>query len=136
VPYRRDLNLEGGPLKLGDQTFDKGLAVHSHTVLTYDLERRYSSFQATVGFDAAGKQKGRVECRVLADGKEIYTNADLRADAPPVPLDLNIAGAEQLQLIVDFGPDEDTGDRVIWADARVFRRPPTTPTTTQPASGK
>jgi hypothetical protein len=135
VPYRRDVNLEGNPLKLGDNRFDKGLAVHSRTALTYDLDRRFSSFQATIGFDATGKQKGRVDCRILADGKELYANPDLRADTPPVDLNLDIKGVEQLQLIVDFGPDEDTGDRVIWADARVFRHPPATKPT-EPASGQ
>jgi hypothetical protein len=135
LPYRRDVNLEGSPLKLGDRRFDKGLAVHSRTALSYDLDRRYSTFQATVGFDASGNQKGRVDCRVLADGKELYANTDLRADGPPVDLSLDIKGAEQLQLVIDFGPDEDTGDRVIWADARVFRRPPTL-NTTEPASGQ
>jgi hypothetical protein len=135
VPYRRDVNLEGSPLKLGDRRFDKGLAVHSRTSLTYDLDRRFSTFQTTLGFDASGRQKGRVDCRVLGDGKELYANPDLRADTPPIDLDLDIKGVEQLLLIVDFGPDEDTGDRVIWADARVFRRPPATKPT-QPASGQ
>ncbi len=77
-----------------------------------------------VGFDDAAKKKGRVDCRVFADGKELYANPDLRGDAPPVRLTLPVAGAEQLRLVVDFGPDEDTGDRVIWADARLYRRPP------------
>jgi hypothetical protein len=135
VPYRRDVNLEGSPLKLGDRHFDKGLAVHSRTALTYDLDRRFSTFQTTLGFDASGRQKGRVDCRVLGDGKELYASPDLRADTPPIDLDLDIQGVEQLVLIVDFGPDEDTGDRVIWADARVFRRPPATKST-QPASGQ
>ena len=54
----------------------------------------------------------------------MYANPDLRADAPPVKLSLAVAGAEQLQLVVDFGPDEDTGDRVIWANARLYKAPP------------
>ncbi len=56
--------------------------------------------------------------------KELYANPDLRADAPPVALDLPVAGARQLRLVVDFGQGQDTGDRVIWANARLYRRPP------------
>jgi hypothetical protein len=122
TPYRKDVALDGSPLKLGDLSIDKGLAVHSRTALTYDLDRRYSKFEALVGFDASGGKKGRVDCRVFADGKELYANPDLRADAPPVPLSLPVAGADQLKLLVDFGPDEDTGDRVIWGNARLYRR--------------
>ncbi len=142
-PYRRDVNLDGAPLKLEGQVIEKGLAVHSRSALTYDLDRRYATFEALVGFDDTAKKKGRVHCRVLADGEELYANPDLRADAPPVRLTLPVAGAEQLRLVVDFGPDEDTGDRVIWANARLYRRPSaaeakspaTKASTTPPASG-
>ena len=75
-----------------------------------------------MGFDDASRGKGRVDCRVFADGKEIYANPDLRADAPPVKLALPVAGAEQLRLHVDFGRGQDTGDRVIWANARCIAR--------------
>ena len=98
-----------------------------------------------VGFDDAAKKIGRVDCRVFADGKELYANPDLRADAPPVKLALPVAGAEQLRLVVDFGPDQDTGDRVIWANARLYRRAPAArgrrrhrtarPNPTRPVSG-
>jgi len=123
TPHRRDAALDGGPLRLEGRVFEKGLAVHSRTSLTYDIERRFALFEATVGFDESARKKGRVDCRVFADGKEIYANPDLRADAPPVRLSLPVAGAEQLRLVVDFGPEEDTGDRVIWADARLYRKP-------------
>ena len=88
------------------------------------MSGRYSTFEALVGFDDAVKGKGRVDCRVVADGKELYANPDLRADGPPVKLKLPVAGAEQLRLVVDFGRGQDTGDRVIWANARLYRPSP------------
>ena len=125
LSWRRDVNLLGEPLKMNGQTFERGLAVHSRCVLTYDLDGRYAAFQALVGFDDAVKGKGRVDCRVFADGKELYSNRDLRADGPPVNLKLAVDGAEQLRLYVDFGRGQDTGDRVIWANARLYRQSPT-----------
>ncbi len=122
--WKRDTNLLGEPLRVDGRVYEKGLAVHSQCALTYDLDRRFGTFRALLGFDDASRGKGRVACRVLADGKEIYSNPDLRADAPPVPLNLPVNGAERLSLIVDYGPDQDTGDRVIWAGARLDRRPP------------
>ena len=142
TPYRKDVSLTGAPLRLDGQAIDKGLAVHSRTSLTYDLNHRFATFEALVGFDESGGKKGRVDCRVFADGKEIYANPDLRADAPATRLSLPVAGAEQLRLVIDFGADENTGDRVIWGNARLYRQPPapspTLPVTTsipQPASG-
>ncbi len=123
LPWRRDVNLLGEPLKINGQSFDRGLAVHSRCILTYDLGGRYSRFEALLGFDDFVRGKGRVDCRVFADGKQIYANPDLRADAPPVKLALPVAGTEQLRLHVDFGHGQDTGDRVIWANARLYRQP-------------
>jgi hypothetical protein len=121
MPWRRDAGLLGTPLRMSDRTYEHGIAVHSRCVLSYDLNGRYSRFEAVLGFDDAARGKGRVDCRVVADGKELYSNKDLKADEPPVPLSLSVAGAAQLRLEVDFGRDQDEGDRVIWADARLFR---------------
>ena len=121
-PWRRDVGLLGEPLKLDGRPYERGVAVHSRSSLTYDLNGRYATFEALVGFDDASMGKGRVDCRVFADGKEIYANPDLSADAPPVKLNLPVAGAEQLRLLVDFGKGQDTGDRVIWANARLYRK--------------
>ena len=123
TPWRKNVNLAGGPIKMDGRTYQHGLAVHSRTALTYDLDGRYSTFETTVGFDEAAKKVGRVDCRVFADDKEIYANPDLRADASPVKLSLAVAKARRLRLVVDFGLNQDTGDRVIWADARVYRSP-------------
>ena len=109
---------------MNGQTYDRGVAVHSRCILTYDLNGQYSTFEALVGFDDAVEGPGRVDCRVFADGKELYANPDLRADDPPVKLSVPVAGAEQLRLQVDFGRGQDTGDRVIWANARLYRQPP------------
>ena len=149
-PWRKDVNLVGEPLKMAGRTYDRGLAVHSRSALTYDLSGQYAQFQVLVGFDESAKKLGRVDCRIFADDKELYANSDLRADAPPISLVLPVAGAERLKLVVDFGPDQDTGDRVIWANARLFRTPPpasktpanaagpkrTEPRTSQPGSGE
>ena len=123
-PWRKDVNLAGGPLKMDGRTYEHGIAVHSRTALTYDLDGQYSTFEATVGFDEAAKKAGRVDCRVFADDKEIYANPDLRADGKPVKLALPVTKARKLKLLVDFGANQDTGDRVIWANARLFRSPP------------
>jgi NPCBM/NEW2 domain/Protein of unknown function (DUF1583) len=124
-PWRRNVSLTGGKLTMNGETYERGLAVHSRSTLTYDLNGRFETFETLVGFDDAVRGKGRVACRIFADDKELYSNPDLRADAPPVPLKLSVASAQQLRLEIDYGREQDTGDRVIWADARLYR--PTSP---------
>jgi len=133
MPWRRDAGLLGEPLRMNGQTYEHGVAVHSRSHLTYDLNGHYARFEAVLGFDDAARGKGRVDCRVRADGKELFSRTDLRADEPPVVLSLPVTGAAQLQLEVDFGRDQDTGDRVIWANARLYR--PTAVSPAGPVSG-
>ena len=135
LSWRRDLNLLGEPLRMKGRTYARGVAVHSRCALTYDLNGRYSTFEALVGFDDGAKGLGRVDCRVLADGKEVYSNPDLQAAGAPVPLKLRVAGADQLRLLVDFGRGQDTGDRVIWANARLYRATPKTAAKSDPVTG-
>jgi NPCBM/NEW2 domain len=123
MPWRRDVGLLGEPLSMSDQKYEHGIAVHSRCHLTYDLGGRYSRFEAVLGFDDAAQGRGRVDCRVVADGKELYAKQDLRGDEPPVALSLAVTGAQQLRLEVDFGSDQDAGDRIIWANPRLFRAP-------------
>jgi hypothetical protein len=121
MPYRRDESLVGQPLSMKGKPVAKGLAVHSRSVLTYALDGSHAAFRAAVGFDDHSGNRGRVACRVLGDGRELFAEKDLRADAEPKSIDVPISGVKQLTLEVDFGADEDIGDRVIWADARVVR---------------
>ena len=141
LSWRRDLNLLGEPLRMKGRTYARGVAVHSRCALDYDLNGRYSTFEAVVGFDEGAKGLGRVDCKVFADGKELYSNPDLKASDRPIPLKLSVAGADQLRLLVDFGRGQDTGDRVIWANARLYRSSPKTAaksdtvSSTQPSLG-
>ena len=129
VPYRVDQGLKGGPLKLSDGEYARGIAVHSHTTLHYDVGGRFERFRAKVGFQQPDGKLGRAAIRVLGDGKVLWENPDARGDQPPADIDVSTAGVRRLSLQVDFGEGEDVGDRVIWAMPRVLRAaaPPPTP---------
>ena len=90
-------------------------------VLTYAIDRKYAKLKATVGFDESVPKRGRVACRVLGDGRELFAEPDLRADAEPKAIELDVKGVAQLTLEIDFGEDENICDRVIWAGARLYR---------------
>lgn len=121
MPYRRDKSLLGGPLKVKGKEYPKGLAVHSRSALTYNIDGQFKQFKSTVGFDESAGNHGRVLVRVLGDGKELFAQPALRADGEPAAIEAAIEGVKQLTLEVDFGELEDSGDRVVWADAKLFR---------------
>ena len=121
LTYRIDKSLIGGPLKLSDGEYANGISVHSRTVLTYDIAGAYEEFKTKVGFQQPEGKLGQAVVRVLGDGKVLYENLDARGDAKPVDVSVKVSGIKRLTLEVDFGKNEDTGDRVVWANARLLR---------------
>jgi hypothetical protein len=121
IPWRADAALDGGPLALADGRYDRGIAVHARCVLEYELGGQFDRFRTIMGFEQPAGAAGRATVRVRADGKPIYEKADARGDGKPQTIDVPLAGARALVLEVDFGRDQDVGDRVIWANARLVR---------------
>ncbi len=124
-PWAADRTVRGQSLRLitkaGDATFDKGLGTHPKTALTYDLAGKYTRFEALVGLDAATGKRGRANVRVLLDGKEVDLPAlkALTAGAA-IPVRIDLKGAKELTLQVDFGPTGDVQADVNWGDARLI----------------
>jgi hypothetical protein len=121
IPWQRDQGFDGGPPSLKGSQPLRALAMHSRCILVYALDEQFEKFQSTVGFDDSSQGRGRVACRVLGDGRELFARPDLRADQDPIPFDVDVKGVKQLTLEVDFGENEDIGDRVLWTEPRLFR---------------
>lgn len=122
-PWAANRTVRGTPLRLltpaGEGTFDRGLGTHPRTLLSYDLGGKYRRFEALVGLDAASGRFGRAVVRILVDGKEQPLPQLLKlAAGPAVPVRIDVAGARELTLVVDFGPAGDVQADVDWADAR------------------
>jgi len=119
-PWRRDRNVVGGPLTLGDRVYEKGLGVHSRCRLVYDLGGRYDVFAATIGVDASAGGRGDCVFKVHADDKELLAKRMTGAGKPHT-VRLPIKGASRLALTVEWGEDMDLADRADWCDARLLK---------------
>ncbi len=120
-PWAADRTVKGNPLRLGAQTFDKGLGTHPRTTLTYTLGGKYRRFEALVGLDPVTGRRGVADVRVLVDGKEVPVErlTGLTA-AGPRAVSTDVTGAKELTLVVDYGPAGDVQDDVNWCDARLI----------------
>lgn len=118
--YRRDRNLDGGPLRLDGKVFDRGLALHSKTRLVYRLADGYRRFQAVMGIDQLVGRRGNVHVIISGDGRKLL-EADVRGIDKPRIVDLDVAGVAELEILVDFGGDLDVADHLDLADARLLR---------------
>ncbi len=119
--WRRDQSVAGRPLSIGGKTFDKGVGVHSYTKLTYELGGQYAKFLASVGIDSSAPQTGFCAWKVSVDGKEAAAGV-CKANEAAKLVKLDVKDAKELELVCDYGPDEDdAGDHLDWGNARLIK---------------
>ena len=120
--YRRDTNMDGGPLRLGNKIYPRGLCVHSKTQLKYRLGGEYRRLQAVIGIDHLVASNGYADCRLViqGDGKTLF-ETDVKGKDAPQPIDLDVAGIVSLDVLVDFGGNLDISDHLDLADAKLVK---------------
>jgi hypothetical protein len=120
-PMRLDSSVDGHPLRLGGQTYDRGLGTQSRTLAAYRLAQGDRRFQATVGLDDRAGPLGSVVFRVLVDDQEKFASPPMSAHDIPKPIDLDVTGAKVIILLTEFGERGDVRDFADWVEARFIR---------------
>ena len=120
-PWCRNMSVSGGPLTLHRRIFDRGLGVHSRSSLTYRLNKNFALVTGVIGLNDGASALGHVEFIVRGDSKELFRAAMAAGDAPK-PLRVSVSAVEKLELFVDFGRNEDTGDHADWAELRLVKQ--------------
>lgn len=62
---------------------------------------------------------GSVVFKVLVDGTEVYSSDMMTFNDAAKPVDVNVANANTLELVVDDGADGNAYDHADWANARL-----------------
>jgi hypothetical protein len=122
----RDRGLRSGPpLRIGRQTFTKGILVPARSRVAYALDGQSTRFVATVGADASfpgGDLAGSVRATVLVDGKPAWTSGLMRAGQPGELVEVGgLHGARVLAIEVDFGDSFDAGARATFGNAMLIK---------------
>lgn len=119
---RKDRSFDGGPLRLGGQSYAKGLALKSRTLLVYRTAGKYSRFETIAGIDAGVAPLGHVRLTIRGDDKpQPLFEADIAGGDAPLPISLNISGVRKLSIEVDFGQGGDVSDYLDLCEARVIQ---------------
>jgi len=111
------------PLTLDGKTYAKGIGCTAYTKLTYKLDEKFQSFQATIGIDDRARNtrfNGSVQFKVLVDGKTAYDSGVHKASWFPRDVNVDVSEAGRMSILVDLG----SGylDFANWAGARLIRR--------------
>ncbi len=122
-PHRTDSSVAGGMLRVGSRSYQKGLGVHSKSVIEYDLSGGYSLFLAEIGIDEEVGNRGSVVFKVLVDGKQVFESGAVTGAMRPARIKAAVGGGKRLALVVDFGPDgADAGDHANWCMPVLIRK--------------
>jgi chitodextrinase/glucose/arabinose dehydrogenase len=116
---------DGGPLRLGTNTYAKGLGVSARSEIVYNLGGLWTSFKADVGLDEEVSNLGSVRFEVWADGGRIWQSSVLGGDFGGASVEFDVTGKQELRLVVTNGGDDNANDHANWADARLERTCPT-----------
>ncbi|HVU26296.1 MAG TPA: NPCBM/NEW2 domain-containing protein [Verrucomicrobiae bacterium] len=105
-------------LQIGERHFSKGLGLRALSEITYELDGNCDRFQAWVGVDASMRQRKQadVSFKVLADGRELFDSGVMSKTTPAKRVDVSLAGAQELKLMVADAPDS-SHVGADWADA-------------------
>ncbi len=122
-PLGVDSAVDGRPLRVGDDYYDKGLGLHGRSRVTYWLDGHFSWFEAVVGLDPSAGSKGRARLALVVDGKRypLAEGKELTVDDPPLAVRLDVRGARTMTLVVELGSLGDVQARVNWGSARLLR---------------
>lgn len=110
---------DGVPMAIGGVRYSRGLGVHAFSDVRYDLGGSYSRFLSDVGLDDETGNGGSVIFQVFGDGVPLYNSGVLSGSDVRRQVDVNIAGVNELQLLVTNAGDGDGLDHADWANARL-----------------
>lgn len=114
--WRPDRNVVAGPLRVGGREYVTGLGVHSATELRYSLDGKYAAFQTDVGIDDSTNGKGNADISIFVDQRVVFHQSIDGAEQQPATIvpRIDLSGARELVLKVDFGKNADIQDLVDW----------------------
>ncbi|MDX2021743.1 MAG: NPCBM/NEW2 domain-containing protein [Deltaproteobacteria bacterium] len=113
---------KGTPLTIGGKVFSHGLGGTGRGQLLVRLGGRALRFVATVGIDDVEKSNGSKDFQVWLDDKMVASSGVLRK-GQSARLDVDLKGADRLELIVAHGGVESDWDRFVIGDAQIVLQP-------------
>ena len=117
---RKNKSVEGHPLTIGGQVFERGFGTHAESTLIVNLDGGAQSFFASVGVDDEVNQSpnSSVEFSVIGDGKVLWSSGVMRAAEKAKYCEVKLSGIRSLTLKVGDADDGIDHDHADWVDAK------------------
>ena len=119
-PVERDSSVgeqaagDGRPLTIAGVSYPKGLGTNSVSDVQLYLAGTCTRLTASVGVDDETGGAGTVTFSVIADGKTLVSTKTVRGKQAAVPVDVDVTGAQTLDLKVGDAGDGNGNDHGDW----------------------
>ncbi len=120
-PYARNRNVLNGPLRVASRVFQHGFGVHSRSMLAFDLRGEYSELVTSYGVDDDSGAMADVDVAIRVDGQTRHHQKSVRRGTLVGPVRINVAGANRVELVVEFGRHGGVEDRFNWIEPALVR---------------
>ena len=119
--WQPDRTVNVTPFRHSGRHYPKGVGTTSRMELTWNLGGAYMLFNTQYGLDDTAP-KGAAVFEVHLDGQQVFNSGTIRdTKLRQLPV-LNVAGARELKLTVDYGPRGDLQDTANWVGAALTKR--------------
>jgi len=109
-------------LSLNGKTYNRGLWIHSWTMLSYKLDGQYRKFQALMGIDGAVASNGLGDVQVIIRGDDrVLLDAEVNGLDDPRQLDIDVEGIKQLEIEVGYGKNYAISDHLNLVEAKLLK---------------
>jgi hypothetical protein len=119
-PYAANRSTAGGLLRSQGRLYLHGVGMHSASRLTFSLDGSMRRFAADLAIDESAGTGGSVVFRVFVGNEQRFASDVIRGGQTPVPIEVDIADAKSLSLVVDFADRGDELDHAAWLNARLL----------------
>jgi hypothetical protein len=116
---------DGSTMRINGVSYSKGLGCHAYSEIRYALGGQYTTFLSDVGvddeIDGDPNRSSSIVFQVWADGVKLYDSGTMTWSMAAKPVNVNVAGKQELRLIVTDAGDNIWYDHADWAGARLTR---------------
>ncbi len=111
----------GDSIRLAGKYFERGIGVHSMSVLSFLLNGKAEQFSATVGADDKANKNMYVQFFVLGDQKILFESGPMKVGDAPKKVTVNLSGIQRMGLLVTVSMEDEGYGKTYsdWADAKL-----------------
>ncbi len=111
-------NIFGMPLSVAGKSYKNGVGTHSISRFLINLDGKAKTFSGAVGADDYNDFQTKMEFKIIADQKEIWTSGIMTKGMEAKPFNVNLKGVKKILLLVTEGGDGIMYDHADWLDAK------------------